>query len=438
MGTDTWDGPGRPGTAPSTRPAMGAAAQRRQKRKKQKGTGGGGARTATIAVEAQLTDTTGRLDLRSRTASHAALPEDVAVEYVAADFAHSQLPPEFASVFERFQLPEDAPVPEPAAAQPAWDQEDMPAPAPAPAPAHAQTSTPTPIHTPSKKKLKKMLQLSLAALKEYARRPELVEWEDVTARDARLLVQLKAARNSVPVPKHWSRKRKYLAGKRGFVKPPFQLPAFIQATGITELRDSMRSEDAGKSSKVRAREKMHPRLGRMAIDYERLYDAFFLHQTKPRLTPHGDLYWEGREFEGRGGRGADQRRPGFLSEDLRAALGLSNALHPPPWIFNMQRHGPPPAYPFLRIAGVNAPIPPGAQWGFHPGGWGRPPLTDAAWAAPDGAAPSRGPAPIVPQLLVPIDRTAWGEFEPDDVDADEDEDEAADTAGAEHVHAHVE
>lgn len=33
--------------------------------------------------------------------------------------------------------------------------------------------------------------------------------------------------------------------------------------------------------------------------------------------------------------------------------------YPPPWIYNMQRYGPPPSYPKLRIPGVNAPIPPG-------------------------------------------------------------------------------
>jgi splicing factor 3B subunit 2 len=42
----------------------------------------------------------------------------------------------------------------------------------------------------------------------------------------------------------------------------------------------------------------------------------------------------------------------------------------------MQRYGPPPAYPKLAIPGLNAPIPEGAQWGFHPGGWGKPPVDD--------------------------------------------------------------
>jgi hypothetical protein len=44
----------------------------------------------------------------------------------------------------------------------------------------------------------------------------------------------------------------------------------------------------------------------------------------------------------------------------------------------MQRWGPSPAYPNLRIPGLNAPIPVGAQWGFHPGGWGKPPVDDVS------------------------------------------------------------
>ena len=47
---------------------------------------------------------------------------------------------------------------------------------------------------------------------------------------------LQAYRNTVPVPRHWSQKRKFLQGKRGIEKPPFQLPDFIEATGISEMR----------------------------------------------------------------------------------------------------------------------------------------------------------------------------------------------------------
>jgi splicing factor 3B subunit 2 len=49
---------------------------------------------------------------------------------------------------------------------------------------------------------------------------------------------------------------------------------------------------------------------------------------------------------------------------------------PPPWLINMQRYGPPPSYPSLRIPGLNAPIPPGASFGYHPGGWGKPPVDE--------------------------------------------------------------
>jgi splicing factor 3B subunit 2 len=33
-------------------------------------------------------------------------------------------------------------------------------------------------------------------------------------------------------------------------------------------------------------------------------------------------------------------------------------------------------YPKLKIPGLNAPLPPGAQWGFHAGGWGKAPTDE--------------------------------------------------------------
>lgn len=30
---------------------------------------------------------------------------------------------------------------------------------------------------------------------------------------------------------------------------------------------------------------------------------------------------------------------------------------PPPWLIAMQRYGPPPSYPNLKIPGLNSPIP---------------------------------------------------------------------------------
>lgn len=68
---------------------------------------------------------------------------------------------------------------------------------------------------------------------------------DVTAQEPKLLVHLKATRNTVPVPRHWCFKRKYLQGKRGIEKPPFELPDFIKKTGIQEMREALQEKASG-------------------------------------------------------------------------------------------------------------------------------------------------------------------------------------------------
>uniref|UniRef100_A0A672LNX0 Splicing factor 3B subunit 2-like n=1 Tax=Sinocyclocheilus grahami TaxID=75366 RepID=A0A672LNX0_SINGR len=91
----------------------------------------------------------------------------------------------------------------------------------------------------SKKKLRRMNRLTVAELKQLVARPDVVEMHDVTAQEPKLLVHLKATRNTVPVPRHWCFKRKYLQGKRGIEKPPFELPEFIKRTGIQEMREAL-------------------------------------------------------------------------------------------------------------------------------------------------------------------------------------------------------
>ena len=49
--------------------------------------------------------------------------------------------------------------------------------------------------------------------------------------------------------------------------------------------------------KAKMREKVRPKLGKIDIDYQKLHDAFFKWQTKPKMSMHGDLYYEGKEFE---------------------------------------------------------------------------------------------------------------------------------------------
>lgn len=222
----------------------------------------------------------------------------------------------------------------------------------------------------SKRKMKKLTRLSVAELKQIVNRPDVVEMHDVTARDPKLLIQLKAHRNTVQVPRHWCFKRKYLQGKRGIEKPPFDLPAFIKKTGIMEMRASLQEKDEAKTMKAKMREKIRPKMGKIDIDYQKLHDAFFRWQTKPRMTIHGDLYYEGKEFETR----LKEKKPGDLSEELRTALGMpiGPACHkiPPPWLIAQQRYGPPPSYPNLKIPGLNAAIPDGCCFGYHAGGWG--------------------------------------------------------------------
>lgn len=55
------------------------------------------------------------------------------------------------------------------------------------------------------------------------------------------------------------------------------------------------------------------------------------------MTIHGDLYYEGKEFETR----LKEKKPGDLSEELRTALGMPIGPNchkiPPPWLIAQQR-----------------------------------------------------------------------------------------------------
>lgn len=272
----------------------------------------------------------------------------------------------------------------------------------------------------SKKKKKLMSRLSAAELKQLVARPDVVEAHDVTSSDPRLLVYLKSYRNAVPVPRHWCAIRKYLQGKRGVEKIPFQLPEFIADTGIAKIRDSLLEQEAAKKGRAKQREKMRPKMGKIDIDYQVLHDAFFKYQTKPKMTGHGDLYYEGKEFE----VNVKERRPGVLSEELKVALGMQDG-GPPPWLVNQQRYGLPPSYPNLRIPGLNAPLPPGAVFGFHPGGWGKPPTDE--YGAPLYGDVFGIAAVDDSEAYAHIDKTTkWGVLEPEEEVAEEEESESED------------
>ncbi|QQP40766.1 Uncharacterized protein FKW44_014920 [Caligus rogercresseyi] len=248
---------------------------------------------------------------------------------------------------------------------------------------------------------------------------------DVTAWDPRLLVHLKSTRNSVPVPRHWCFKRKYLQGKRGIEKPPFDLPDFIKKTGIMEMRAALVEKEDPRASRARCGKKSAPTPRRFLQVADQAQD-----------DGHGDLYYEGKEFEIR----LKEKKPGDLSDDLRTALGMPvgpNAHKvPPPWLIAMQRYGPPPSYPNLKIPGLNAPIPDGCSFGYHAGGWGKPPVDETGkplYGDVFGTADSAYAAHLPPEE---IDRSLWGEMESDseeeeEEDGSEEEDGGSDQGGVE-------
>lgn len=212
-------------------------------------------------------------------------------------------------------------------------------------------------------------RIPLAELKAKAPKPELVEWYDANAPDPELVVAIKAIPGVVPVPSHWQLKREYLSSRRGVMKAPFDLPDYIKATGIMEMRDALKEDESTLSQKTR--ERVQPKMGRLDIDYQKLHDAIFKLQTKPRMYQVGEVYYESKESE----VDVHAYRPGKLSQRLKKALNIPPGA-PPPWLLSMQRYGPPASYPGLCIPGLNAPIPPGAQWGFQPGGYGRMPVDE--------------------------------------------------------------
>ena len=237
----------------------------------------------------------------------------------------------------------------------------------------------------------------------------------------------------MPVPRHWCYKRKYLQGKRGFEKPPFKLPEFIRKTGIMEMRQALQEKEESKSLKAQMREKIRPKMGKIDIDYQKLHDAFFKWQTKPKMTIHGDLYYEGKEFETR----LKEKKPGDLSTELRTALGMPTGPNankcPPPWLIAMQRYGPPPSYPNIKIPGLNAPIPEGCSFGYHAGGWGKPPVDEYGRPLYGDVF---GTSSTIDLNVVEeeVDRTLWGEMESESEEEEssseeEEEPEKAATAG---------
>ena len=353
-----------------------------------------------------------------------------------SDAADPQPPPSLSTPPLDSLLPPDVDFSNPAFAdlKRVFDRFNAP-PSPPPTP-DASPSAPTSARPPSpdsdddpsdqpglsRRALKAAIRPTVAALKQWTATPHVVEPHDVNSPDPHLLIHLKATANTVPVPQHWQAKKRYLSSKRGYEKLPFQLPAFIAQTGINKMRGVQLDKEAEKKSKAKQRDKMRPRMGAIDIDYQVLHDAFFRFQTKPPLTPLGALYYEGREFEVK----LTEKRPLLYSQPLLDALGMASPAAPPPWLYAMQRHGPPPSYPFLRVPGVNAPLPPGGRWGMGEGEWGKPPIDESG--RPRWGGDLFGP-PQAPTSEVRIDGRHWGEPVTDSEPSDDEDEEPSSPTG---------
>lgn len=201
----------------------------------------------------------------------------------------------------------------------------------------------------TKRQLRLRNRIPVAELKAFTTHPELVEWYDADAPDPYMAVQLKTMPNVVDVPSHWQQKKDYLSAKRGMDRPPFRLPKYIEDTGIAQ----MRNHDPESLKKLQ-RDRVQPKMGRLDIDYQKLHDAFFKFQTQPRVLPFGELYYEGREKNDQNRDKIQHMRPGKISRELRAAVGLpENEKSVPPWIVLMNELGKPPAYSDCVIPGVD-------------------------------------------------------------------------------------
>ncbi|KAG1359550.1 putative splicing factor 3B subunit 2 [Cocos nucifera] len=137
-------------------------------------------------------------------------------------------------------------------------------------------------------------------------------------------------------------KEKGLSNKKKKLQRRMKIAELKQRCSRPDVVEAYIEKEDSKKLKQKQGERMQPKIGKMDIDYQ-----VKLREMKPRV----------------------------LSQELKEALGMPEGASPP-WLINMQRHGPPPSYLHLKIPGLNSPIPPGASFGYHPRGWAKPPVDD--------------------------------------------------------------
>ena len=96
------------------------------------------------------------------------------------------------------------------------------------------------------------------------------------------------------------------------------MPEFIKNTGIQSILQSILDKESNQSSKQKTKERAQPKTGKIDIDYNVFYDAFFKYQTKPKLSSHADVYFEGKEYK----VDIKERKPRVLSAKICDGLGM--------------------------------------------------------------------------------------------------------------------
>ena len=210
---------------------------------------------------------------------------------------------------------------------------------------------------PSMRQLRKQNKPTLSQLKSSVIHPEVIEWYDCDAPYPYLLASVKSQKNVVPVPSHWQTKREYLSGRSLLSKKPFELPDIIKMTDIEQMRSTIPTVENEKSLKELSRETVQPKSSSLDIDYRKTYNIFFKIGAKWKqdlLLPFGDMYYENRNLyeESHWRKMIKNKIPGKLSKELREAMGLEEG-QLPPWCTVMNEVGMPPAYPDMKIAGIN-------------------------------------------------------------------------------------
>ena len=112
-----------------------------------------------------------------------------------------------------------------------------------------------------------------------------------------------------------------------------------------------------KSLKEASRVRVQPKMGTLDLDSKKLHDVFFKigANWKPdHLLCFGDIYYENRNLfeEANWKRMVERKRPGRISQELRAIMNLPEG-QLPPWCMKMKDVGLPTGYSDLKIAGLN-------------------------------------------------------------------------------------